>query len=278
MNMLLNTKSKEILADIDSPGVYIVYGSKGLGKASAVLGHLSSSNELHSDAGNIQVISPEGESIGVEQINSLSRQLRLKQWQDKTGYIIITAAETMTIPAQNAFLKTLEELPENISLTMVTSDLNIMLPTIRSRSRCLYFPPPTKANVRNWAEAEFTDVDEDLLDISLVMSGYLPAKLVNILSDKESREEISKRHQLIDELFSDDSNNSLKASKQLQEYLPEVLDEIVLYTKDKLEQQPDVSWLKKAIACLTSSELLVTNVNKRYILDVIALSNKGARS
>ncbi|MEX0668196.1 MAG: hypothetical protein WD061_00455 [Candidatus Saccharimonadales bacterium] len=276
--MLLNTKSKEILADIDSPGVYIVYGSKGLGKASAVLGHLSSSNELHSDAGNIQVISPEGESIGVEQINSLSRQLRLKQWQDKTGYIIITAAETMTIPAQNAFLKTLEELPENISLTMVTSDLNIMLPTIRSRSRCLYFPPPTKANVRNWAEAEFTDVDEDLLDISLVMSGYLPAKLVNILSDKESREEISKRHQLIDELFSDDSNNSLKASKQLQEYLPEVLDEIVLYTKDKLEQQPDVSWLKKAIACLTSSELLVTNVNKRYILDVIALSNKGARS
>ncbi|MEX0919712.1 MAG: hypothetical protein WDZ32_01065 [Candidatus Saccharimonadales bacterium] len=276
--MLLNTKSKEILADIDSPGVYIVYGSKGLGKASAVLGHLSSSNELHSDAGNIQVISPEGESIGVEQINSLSRQLRLKQWQDKTGYIIITAAETMTIPAQNAFLKTLEELPENISLTMVTSDLNIMLPTIRSRSRCLYFPPPTKANVRNWAEAEFTDVDEDLLDISLVMSGYLPAKLVNILSDKESREEISKRHQLIDELFSDDSNSSLKASKQLQEYLPEVLDEIVLYTKDKLEQQPDVSWLKKAIACLTSSELLVTNVNKRYILDVIALSNKGARS
>ncbi len=266
--MLLNSKSDAVLDTIKTPGVYIVYGPGGIGKSSSIVETLG--------VNNVQIFGEEG-SIGVEGIKYLTKQLKLKQWHKETVYILIKSAEKMTAAAQNAFLKTLEELPESVAVIMVTSDLYALLPTIRSRSQALYFPPPSKSEMIDWASEEFKDVDQGMLEAALVMSGYLPGRLVSILADEEVKEAVLERYQLIEQLLSGQPSSRLKAAKDLQEYLPEVLDEIVLYARYMLENDAgNQDWLEKSIATIKSSELMVTNVNKRYILDTVALANNHA--
>ncbi|MFA5864503.1 MAG: DNA polymerase III subunit [Phycisphaerae bacterium] len=52
---------------------------------------------------------------------------------------IIQEAELMSRSAQNALLKTLEEPPENTYIFLVSNQLGVLLPTIRSRAQTLVF-------------------------------------------------------------------------------------------------------------------------------------------
>jgi len=72
-------------------------------------------------------------SIKIEKIRELKHSLSLKPIKSKKKVGFIFQAEKMTIYAQNALLKTLEEPPETAMLILTTSNLESLLPTIVSR-------------------------------------------------------------------------------------------------------------------------------------------------
>jgi DNA polymerase-3 subunit delta' len=76
--------------------------------------------------------------IGIEQIRSLKHNLILKQ-RSVYRVIIISHADTMTLPASNSLLKLLEEPPPGTLLFLTTSMPSRILPTITSRCQSIRF-------------------------------------------------------------------------------------------------------------------------------------------
>ena len=78
-------------------------------------------------------------SIGVDDIRlKLRDDVVIKPYESKHKIYIIPEGEKMTVAAQNALLKTLEEPPSYIVIIILTSNINAFLPTITSR--CIVLP------------------------------------------------------------------------------------------------------------------------------------------
>ena len=79
------------------------------------------------------VIQPE-KSIGIDQIRQIKNFLAKKSWQGRGPKIVVVPqAQLMTLEAQNAFLKTLEEPPAQAIIILLSNNRQALLETIISR-------------------------------------------------------------------------------------------------------------------------------------------------
>ncbi|RDY23623.1 DNA polymerase III subunit delta' [Romboutsia maritimum] len=85
-------------------------------------------------------IKPDGNSIKIAKIRDLQEDIIIKPHKDYKIYII-NQAEKMTVEAQNALLKTLEEPPGYAMIVLITKNKEAMLDTIKSRCEIIKFLP-----------------------------------------------------------------------------------------------------------------------------------------
>lgn len=78
-------------------------------------------------------------SVGVDESRALLHRLSLRPVKPGPRVAILREAGTMTIEAQNALLKMLEEPPGSAVIILVTDNIGAMLTTVRSRCRHLSF-------------------------------------------------------------------------------------------------------------------------------------------
>lgn len=95
------------------------------------------------------------DSIKIEQIRELRRQLSLKPYSGKHKIAVIAEAHLMTVQAQNALLKTLEEPLGQAILILTSLSEYLLLPTIVSRCQIKRFYQKIP---------EITDLSENLDD------------------------------------------------------------------------------------------------------------------
>lgn len=130
-------------------------------------------------------IAPDGSSstISIEAIRELQKFLQLKT----TGRaslrraILIEHAQGLTIEAQNAYLKLLEEPPADTLLLLTADSPRALLPTILSRVQTITIYPPTEAQLQPLLTA--SSADEATMRQILFLSGGLPG-LLHALLDK----------------------------------------------------------------------------------------------
>lgn len=72
-------------------------------------------------------------SLGIEEVRHVQNFLSKKPIQESHNAVYILDAHLLTIPAQNALLKTLEEPPGDSQIYLVTSSPDTLLPTVLSR-------------------------------------------------------------------------------------------------------------------------------------------------
>jgi DNA polymerase III delta prime subunit len=72
-------------------------------------------------------------SIGIEDIRAMQQKLYLSTTAGKKKAITLFHAETLTVEAQNALLKTLEEPPGHALIFLLAADKSNLLPTVLSR-------------------------------------------------------------------------------------------------------------------------------------------------
>ncbi|MGB9868206.1 MAG: hypothetical protein ACPLPR_09980 [Bacillota bacterium] len=87
------------------------------------------------ERGSVELIrvSPEGDSFGVDKVRSALACAALSSSPGKKKVLVFEKAESLTLDAQNCLLKRLEEPPDQTLLLLITSNLNALIPTVRSR-------------------------------------------------------------------------------------------------------------------------------------------------
>jgi len=93
----------------------------------------------HRNHPDLHVLEPDGSSIKIEQVRAIQRDLSLRPLEASRKLCLIEAAETMTVAAANALLKTLEEPRGDTVLLLLSSQPQRLLETIRSRCQLLLF-------------------------------------------------------------------------------------------------------------------------------------------
>lgn len=91
---------------------------------------------------DLLLLQPE-DSISIAQIRQLIRFLTKKPFRAKAKVGLIHQAQTLTLPAQNALLKTLEEPPDNSYLILTTPNQSQLIATITSRCQTVIVKPAT---------------------------------------------------------------------------------------------------------------------------------------
>lgn len=86
-------------------------------------------------------------SLGIGEVRQLEHQLNLKPYRSSHKVGLVRKAETLTVEAQNALLKTLEEPPERTQLILTASTPEELLPTIVSRCQVIQLPPKTEVHL-----------------------------------------------------------------------------------------------------------------------------------
>ena len=94
-------------------------------------------------------------TIGVEDIRTqINGDIDIKPYSSPRKIYIMNEGEKMTVQAQNALLKTLEEPPEYAVILILTTNVDELLPTILSRCVVLNMKPVTDAQVKEYLMEE----------------------------------------------------------------------------------------------------------------------------
>jgi len=98
----------------------------------------------------VRLVVPEKDTISIEKIRSLRQFILLKETSNRAvkRVIMLFDADRMTLAAQNALLKILEEPPAGTVLLLTTSRLKNILPTIVSRAQIVPLQSPTQAELQ----------------------------------------------------------------------------------------------------------------------------------
>lgn len=144
------------------PTAYLLVGLSGIGKASLVCAWFKWVNCQHQNAcdacNNCQlfnhqqhpdflVLKPAKNFIQIQQIQELKQSLNLPAKYAKKRVVLVKNATKMNLEAANAFLKTLEEPPQDSLIFLTLEEPSGLLPTIRSRCQALFFEPLTTADL-----------------------------------------------------------------------------------------------------------------------------------
>ena len=184
------------------PHAFALQGTEGIGKhllalhiAAMLMGHekldrmiqgghpdlLCLGREVNEKTGRMQ------RDLPIDTIRRIAGFIRHTAAEGGWRVVIIDDADTMTVNAQNALLKVLEEPPKKTCLILVLAQLGRILPTIRSRIRCI--------PVSTLSPSEITVIMRDKIGMSptplaLTLSGGSVARAIE-LSDPQISEDVT---------------------------------------------------------------------------------------
>lgn len=124
-------------------------------------------------------------SIGVDDIRTqISDTIMLRPYSSLYKFYIMDEAEKMTVQAQNALLKTIEEPPSYAVILLLTTNEEMFLPTILSRCIKLKLKPLKDRDVSTYL-SEKLGVSESLSEVYAAFSRGNLGKAINLSSSEE---------------------------------------------------------------------------------------------
>jgi DNA polymerase-3 subunit delta' len=172
----------------------------------------------HPDVGFIR---PAGKFITVETIRDLQAEALVRPFEgsDKESgarFFIVDQSERMNEAAANALLKTLEEPPPSTHIILLTSRLNALLQTIRSRCQILRFALIDRDEIENYLNQSKKTSPNDVKLLARIAEGSLgKALLTNLELYKQQREQML--GVLESAAFSNDRARLLRIAEELND-------------------------------------------------------------
>lgn len=189
--------------------------------------------------------------------------------------VIIDGADSLTIEAQNALLKNLEEPPENSVFLLSSDNLNNLLPTVRSRLTLIRLVNPTKKEVTDYLISRGVNVAEAKRALSI--SGGSVA-LALAVAEKNAEHPLVQAAETARTILKSDSYERLVLVSKLQKE-PELAKNTLMVLEQMariaLETASGVQanrWRKVLMSAYKTKDCLEQNANLRLSLTDLMLS------
>lgn len=226
-------------------------------------------------------LKPENKTISIEVVRQIAHFLDLKvPGKDSIRRaVLIEQAKYLTIPAQNALLKILEEPPQDTIIVLTLDDEKAVLPTITSRLQYYKLAPPSTAQATDYFVSKGyprTKVDE-----ALALSANLPGLTLALLNNEHEHPLIGAvaeaKKLLAQPTFIRLSMvDSLSKQKEEAMLLCQALQRIAEVGLQKSAAQSDNTsikrWRKVLEASLRAVEALKANAQAKLTLSDLVLS------
>ncbi len=218
------------------------------------------------DSGNhpdLQFIRPAGSLVKIGQIRDVQKQIIYEPLEGSRKVYILTDAERMNLEAENCLLKTLEEPPASSVLILLTSNIEALLPTTRSRCQILQFYPMQTEELAEVLMKRFP-IDAEAAATAAISAGGVVGKALT---------QLEKGNRLASEVPEILKETDLLAAFRLAEQFknnPESLAELVTWYRDLLFlQQEAPSELMTHIHALEELRTIVPRYSRLRIQQAI---------
>lgn len=166
--------------------VWMLCGPRGIGKATLAyklaklvygnVGDFFIIDLAHNldDRGNIKA---DAKNISVNTVRNMIERMQMSSMSGQWRVVLIDAVDELTVAAENAILKLLEEPPAQTLFLLVTHQLSNVLPTVRSRARVEKMHPLTMSELRELC-AKFLgeeQISDEILKLSNGSFGKIAA-------------------------------------------------------------------------------------------------------
>ena len=178
---------------------YILAGDKGIGKSKIArefamelicekntgCGECPACRQFLADAyPDFFYMDAEGkESIGIDRIReNIVNDVSIRPYHGKVKIYIIDEADKMTVGAQNALLKTIEEPPEYVVILLLVRNMSLLLETIRSRCIKLLLSAVSNDRIKSWLVEK--GISEDVATVVASYSNGAPG-IAKVMAESE---------------------------------------------------------------------------------------------
>lgn len=241
-------------------------------------------------------------SIGVDEIREqINDTIMIRPYSSYYKIYIVDEAEKMTVQAQNALLKTIEEPPSYAVIILITTNQEAFLPTILSRCVQLKLKPLKDFTVKSYL-TEHLNVQEKDAEVCAAFARGNLGKAIHLASSEEFKELYQKVMAVIRNVGSMDIVMLLDCIREIKEQnfeIREVLDlmqlwfrDVLMYkvTKDmnllifkdeykminEMGQKYDYAGLEQILKAIDTARVrLDANVNMELVMELLLLTMKN---
>jgi DNA polymerase-3 subunit delta' len=169
-------------------------------------------------------------TISVEDIRSqINADVAIKPYSGPKKIYIINEGEKMTVQAQNALLKTLEEPPEYVVILILTSNVSTLLSTIQSRCVLLNMKPVKDEQLKEFL-METMEIPDYKADICIAFARGNVGK-ARLLAKSEEFDKVKEEALTLLKNISDmEINEIVAAIKKINEYQFDVNDYMDIFS------------------------------------------------
>lgn len=198
----------------------LISGEDGIGKSilAEILGKLILNSDLNREYVDIINYRPSKASFGVDDVREIIDEVNKKPFEGDKKVIIIHQGNKLTIQAQNALLKTIEEPPTEVYIIILCESLELILDTIKSRCEIYKLTPLTKDELYKYIAIKGYDYSEEEKASAIAFSEGIPGRIDRYFSDTELQELRDKIVDLLLQLTNNEIEAILEKEEQLVSY------------------------------------------------------------
>ena len=215
----------------------------------------------------------------IEGIRALNEFIAMTNSVSKKRIAIVFDAHSMNINTQNALLKTLEELPENKHIFLVSNQRKYFLPTIYSRSSLITINNPDPIDLDQWI------VDQGYIDFSSLnfAPDSTPLQIEHLINNDLAGQYIDISHNLNSYCLGETTTpDLLKFYKEINISFDEKINSIILFIKTCMGIKQDfykshssiTSMLNKEFDTRQASDLIEELVDYKHQLNKVPSLNE----
>ena len=187
---------------------------------------------------DLKIIEPIKNSIKIEQIREMRKEIGLKPFKNRKKIYIIDKAERMTIEASNCLLKTIEEPPYYAIIILICSKIDPILPTIVSRCQIINFGLISSYKIKEFLLNKNKNIEKEKTEIISKLAQGSIGSALKLLSAEEY---FIRREEVLDYLstispgkYGDDIFTKVEKMVSEIDRIEEILEMIKLWYRDIL--------------------------------------------
>ncbi|WP_238884283.1 DNA polymerase III subunit delta' [Clostridium sp. YIM B02551] len=197
-------------------------------------------------------------SIGIDEVRDIIQEVNKKPFEGEKKVVIIHKGNKLTIQAQNALLKTIEEPPKGVYIIILCESGEQILDTIKSRCQVHKLSPLSLLEIEEYIDLKFKALDEDKKNAAIAYSSGIPGRAERFIND----EKLATLRDLLCKLLEEIKTNNKEAVIRFEESFKNYKEEWEELLQVLLSLVRDISIYKEV-----ENKKLIINSDKLHEID-----------